>query len=1035
MKKVTILFLLIVLSFNFPVLGQYTVKLRIGEIVNPVSPGHPYEWGVTLYADIFDANKNLVPHSSNFYYYWYKDECTGGGFQTWHNGFDLYFLAPDGHNSIPSACDETITFQTYWVQVTVKINGILYYSGDIRVPDDESGVLTQKEINITQKRESQSVVEDIGKRIGTGIFNYPAPFIFYTPSTQNSEIFRGSQELVSNPYEKYNHWLGISDVVNHRTITLSGSTINLTSQFGKVYDATVRANLLEVPGTYDDIQFMDPWFINDNSDPLGLRNKGTSADFLSVEYSSNNVGINTQYKGILLNQEYDPIGQNPFYKVRTSIQPYNIFLQQTGRYHKFYFQNWSSSGTDPLTQNNIVNGYYETPVVFRSSGAVVNANLKGTQLSSEQNGYSPSNQRKFVKTIGDDGLHHVYSSLGHVWYEQSTDGGETWTIANGGNYIDNGEGKLPAIDESGYYYYDPSALVVYQEKNGNNYKIKLKRFYDGVQSSEFEIHTSSQSYTVNANPVVAYSWETQNGHHRYLVVYQSSDGLHYTYGYINSGVIYSYETGIINGTDQNSINPTIAARKNTGGQGDFYLAWQQNNNQIYYKKIHYVDGEITDDPAPTLYSYNDGFTYNWLPSISIVYGPPYYPLISWVGHNGTIIEKIVGKEDGVNKPAQETKIVVKRGTTGNYFIAGNNVNNVNNNSTSESAENSVIVWSEGTPVVSKWVRRMGTIYSTTANLSNSGIENQVSNGNDLENIKAMVFNTESTPFYFKQASTNFCYNCDMQKITASEDGLTFGRTGIVGKGDVQFVFNVGDIILADTSVQFIPKPDTLLYISTDELNQNTHSLTFHLNNQSQLFFTDYYYTVNSEIADSVLSDNDAVSFRVELVNANTNTVVGTFDEITYTRSNLEEHDNINYQVDCSGIEEGDYFLRLVTTVVGDASYNLANVQNDDPELEKRTYNQVSFKGNEIPAVYELSQNFPNPFNPSTTIKYQIPQDGLVILRIYDVLGAEVATLVNEERSVGRYDVNFNASSLASGVYIYRIQVNDFVDVKKMILLR
>ena len=85
--------------------------------------------------------------------------------------------------------------------------------------------------------------------------------------------------------------------------------------------------------------------------------------------------------------------------------------------------------------------------------------------------------------------------------------------------------------------------------------------------------------------------------------------------------------------------------------------------------------------------------------------------------------------------------------------------------------------------------------------------------------------------------------------------------------------------------------------------------------------------------------------------------------------------------------------------------------------------------------YDLTQNFPNPFNPSTTISYQIPQDGIVKLMLYDLLGSEVAVLVNEEKVAGKYEVNFNASSLASGVYIYKIQSRDFISSKKMILLK
>jgi tetratricopeptide (TPR) repeat protein len=88
-----------------------------------------------------------------------------------------------------------------------------------------------------------------------------------------------------------------------------------------------------------------------------------------------------------------------------------------------------------------------------------------------------------------------------------------------------------------------------------------------------------------------------------------------------------------------------------------------------------------------------------------------------------------------------------------------------------------------------------------------------------------------------------------------------------------------------------------------------------------------------------------------------------------------------------------------------------------------------------PKSYELSQNFPNPFNPSTTIRYQIPKPSLVTLKVYDILGREVATLVNENKIEGSYDFSFNASRFASGVYIYQLRVNDFVASKKMLLLK
>ena len=90
--------------------------------------------------------------------------------------------------------------------------------------------------------------------------------------------------------------------------------------------------------------------------------------------------------------------------------------------------------------------------------------------------------------------------------------------------------------------------------------------------------------------------------------------------------------------------------------------------------------------------------------------------------------------------------------------------------------------------------------------------------------------------------------------------------------------------------------------------------------------------------------------------------------------------------------------------------------------------------------FELAQNYPNPFNPSTIIKYQIPfvethRNVSVQLKIYDVLGNEVATLVNEEKPAGNYEVKFDANNLSSGVYFYKLSTSSFVKVKKMLLLK
>ena len=85
--------------------------------------------------------------------------------------------------------------------------------------------------------------------------------------------------------------------------------------------------------------------------------------------------------------------------------------------------------------------------------------------------------------------------------------------------------------------------------------------------------------------------------------------------------------------------------------------------------------------------------------------------------------------------------------------------------------------------------------------------------------------------------------------------------------------------------------------------------------------------------------------------------------------------------------------------------------------------------------FRLEQNYPNPFNPSTIINYSIPRATFVTLNVYNVLGEKVETLVSENKPAGNYSVNFNASKLSSGVYFYRINAGNFIQTKKLMVLK
>ena len=107
------------------------------------------------------------------------------------------------------------------------------------------------------------------------------------------------------------------------------------------------------------------------------------------------------------------------------------------------------------------------------------------------------------------------------------------------------------------------------------------------------------------------------------------------------------------------------------------------------------------------------------------------------------------------------------------------------------------------------------------------------------------------------------------------------------------------------------------------------------------------------------------------------------------------------------------------------------------EIIFRRYITPTSVDNEIisPQEFGIDQNYPNPFNPTTTIKYQIPELSFVTLKVYDVLGNEIATIVNEEKPIGIYEVEFDATGLPSGIYFYKLRAGTFVETKKMVLMK
>jgi hypothetical protein len=156
---------------------------------------------------------------------------------------------------------------------------------------------------------------------------------------------------------------------------------------------------------------------------------------------------------------------------------------------------------------------------------------------------------------------------------------------------------------------------------------------------------------------------------------------------------------------------------------------------------------------------------------------------------------------------------------------------------------------------------------------------------------------------------------------------------------------------------------------------------------------------------------------------------GNFNLIHTNSATQFEYIDTDYSIPTSGGSQLQYYVKALF-VPEELSQPTNTVTTNGIITLKERSGSHTF-------VYEnsLNPNYPNPFNPNTVINYSVKEIGLVKLRVYDILGSEVATLVNETKEAGNFIVEFKASNLPSGVYIYTIQVNGYSDSKKMLLLK
>ena len=825
---------------------------------------------------------------------------------------------------------------------------------------------------------------------------------------------------------KHNNWNGESSeflLTENYTVNRSESPHRdanfLDLNFGRI-ELKLEGQVIENKG---EGKFQDPWYVlSDGSQPGNYWK-----DFYSYYEPTGKEGASE--KGVFLNQG-SPNWTPPYYSVQ-AISPQQITLDPPIGIRNFSFYKWTAEPSNSASFQNATSS--TSGVVFNSAEAIVNANMKGQGLSNTSEGISSPSQRKIVRT--EDGrLHRVYESMDHVWYEMSGDNGQTWTLMNGGHPLDDGKGENPSIAavriDNAYDY----LIVVFQQNEGGiagfDYSVQLNVFgglmpnnpipiYQGLQTAT--IYSSGYQYSrCEATPVVAMKPGVNTA--TVEVVWHTNEGLRIQDGgisYLNSPpynkVLSPY---MVPNTSLSSINPSIATHIQNNTSGYFYMVWAENNI------IKYIDFHSRQFSQVIAVSNLDGYTYDSTASLIVL--DDGLARICW---KGTRVFAQIDPDGNIDISKQDNRTIFKGINSNRYWYFGNNVSSPTINKADDGAYYGII-WNQNENSTYFADNSLSTIRQVTG-LPGSSVA--LSNGSTSSSMYADIFNTASAPYYLKTSNSLNSYYIP-QKPTAYY--FASGREGTITKDSAQFYFVLGDISVDDQAVDFVEIPDSIVFNSNAVLNTWLISEDFQLNNNSSFQYSIQYGIGDSSSAAACLANlNSYVNFKLQLVDAQTSEVIGTYDEVTFDQSNVYQYSSLSYQVNTSGIGNRTVYLRLVTDDNINARYSLGEIYAADNVLEKAIVKTKNFDGLSSVNEYTLSQNFPNPFNPATTINYQIPQTGFVTLKIYDILGKEVATLVNEQKNQGRYSVNFDASKLASGVYIYRFRANDYVSSKKMLLLK
>jgi photosystem II stability/assembly factor-like uncharacterized protein len=722
------------------------------------------------------------------------------------------------------------------------------------------------------------------------------------------------------------------------------------------------------------------------------------------------------------------------------------------------------------------------PYIDRTE-SYITANYKTKLKSTVPNAISPVSQTKAIKDTNGV-INLIYESMGGIFYTRSTDGGNTFSMEEIVNYhpteFSGTDNYNPCLAEIKPFFVNHQPVygatnmaAVWERREGSTIKVRFSERCDPAPPNPAPPNNWLKPvdlFTVDnvpggfeCKPRLFMVKEYNNYDSLVAVLYlKQVNGVNQLWLYgRNRQPSLTYNSCIINGSSINSFS-AAAIMKNVGGNSlSIHICYVQDGHIKYrhgFLEADYqagVNWNLADPPEDFTISNNNILTNRGEPDITLRdagNGGVNFNIQPVITYRGQIPVQIIIQNQQTGLPeiinTNYYPIVVRERLASGNWAGGNiqyNSSTIQQSPNIEGSKNRnsyILNFKRGSSTfiqnVVKWEGFFGTNYrcnpcsfnGVDAKFVRGGLFNQYPQTQNLHKLvsSSSIYETGVRSF---DINTNPCLREDPGTEVA----------GIVINENMAYSFNLGSIMVNSEMIGFGTELDTSIE-SGDELNENLKSKPFLLNDNDTLvigrnaFYLDEGGGQFTEVQYAVyLTNNSSGEKFLEL--ARDTVHVGDSINVEYLEGFVIQNipggsDSfyVQMQIDTVWLDTGDDFsLNNIVTLPGG--------EGDASSVKKMVFwKNAKPVPNNIPTVFNLYQNFPNPFNPTTKIKYDLPKNVNVTIKVYDIIGREVVTLVsNEFKKAGSYEVNWNASNYASGVYIYRIQGGDYVSTKKMVLIK